>query len=181
MLIVFEGINGIGKSTVAERLSKEYNIPIYKTFGKGRESLPKGKNSDKLINIFQQGIGDLFAIDAIRQSLSTMILDRCSISAYAYDQGEDSLEIAKQWWELCPKDCKIFHLYSMDIATIEARAKKEAVFKRDIDPRVIQSRYFEIFAKLDGIDDSVISICVDGLSKDEVYSIVIEELGFDKK
>jgi thymidylate kinase len=181
MLIIFEGINGIGKSTVAERLSKQYNIPIYKTFGKDRESLPKGKNTGKLIEIFQQGIGDLFAIDTIRQSLSTMILDRCSISAYAYNQGEDSREIAKQWWELCPKDCKIFFLYSSDVDTIDSRAKKETVFKRNMDPKNIQNRYFELFDALDGIERNLIKICVDGLDRNEVYSIVRKELEFNEK
>jgi thymidylate kinase len=181
MLIIFEGINGIGKSTVVERLSKQYNIPIYKTFGKDRESLPKGKNVGKLIEIFQQGIGDLFAIDTIRQSLSTMILDRCSISAYAYNHGEDSLEIAKQWWELCPKDCKIFFFYSNDVDAIEQRAKKENVFRRDISPRLIQGRYFYILDNLDGIEKNLIKICVDGLDREEVYLMVQKELGLNEK
>ena len=177
MLIILEGINGVGKSYLAKRLSEEYEIPIYKTFGKEREKLPEGKNREFFLSSFQKGLFDWAVADFLNQVPSDVIMDRSIISSYPYGDDEN-LELIKEWWKLCPDRTMIFFLYSMEVDKIQDRRKDDSFLAISKDADYLQQRYFDLFSKIVGMKSHLFKFCVDGTSKEEMYAMVSDEVRY---
>ena len=81
MVIIIEGLDRTGKTTLANELSKRFNIPIYK---KDREELGQSFEEDELINL-----GDSIATVKLFNSElfkgRHVILDRFHWSEYVFN------------------------------------------------------------------------------------------------
>lgn len=75
MIILIEGIDRVGKTTLAERISKDKNIAIYKHVGKFDYSKMDNENeTDKMLQI----------LEVARIGQATMILDRFHFTDLVY-------------------------------------------------------------------------------------------------
>lgn len=102
MLIVFEGVDGAGKTTLAQALSKRTATPYYNSFA--------GDNSWGRLPGINDYAEDLVVADFSRQTRSHVISDRGFASALIYRRfaGRPSQLTQGDWdhfWlETCPKD-----------------------------------------------------------------------------
>jgi thymidylate kinase len=98
MLVIFEGINGSGKTTYAEELSKITGAKIGKVFRAGNNKLHWGDNSDlkdMLTDLkvpLDTHIDDLFMADFLSTFKVNVILDRTIVSAIAYGRTYGNLD-----------------------------------------------------------------------------------------
>ena len=90
MLIVVEGIDGSGKTTLAKELSGYYKIPIY--------SMNKDIKYGKFLKEWASGITDVCIFDFMLQIPKVkVIIDRSLPSNYAYRKGIDN-DILGIWY-----------------------------------------------------------------------------------
>ena len=75
MIIIVEGIDRVGKTTLCNRLSNEFNIPVHKY--KGIVDYKNMKNIEETDKM-------LMAIQLLQETNSNIILDRFSFSDYVY-------------------------------------------------------------------------------------------------
>lgn len=171
VIIIIEGIDGSGKTTLAEGLSKYYSIPIYKSFGVNREYFPEG-NSYGIEDAWKKGIVDFSVADFIRQVLVNVILDRSILSCYSYGRDNDRY-LVDRWWEAMPKEeVLIIFLYADDVNVLQSRAKNRKICGVDFtDLKEAQSRYFSIFSLLNGIKEKVFMIRTDNCLSDKVFEL----------
>ena len=98
MLVIFEGINGSGKTTYAEELSKITGAKIGKVFRASNNKLHWGDNSDlkdMLTDLkvpLNTHIDDLFMADFLSTFKVNAILDRTIVSAIAYGRTYGNLD-----------------------------------------------------------------------------------------
>lgn len=98
MLVIFEGINGVGKTTYAEELSQITGAKIGKVFRAGNNKLHWGDGSelkDMLTDLkipLNTHIDDLFMADFLSTFKVNAILDRTIISAIAYGRAYNNLD-----------------------------------------------------------------------------------------
>lgn len=107
-VVLFEGANGVGKTTYVRLLSERLNWPIYRAFRNG-----SGKYKDGQLETYRAlgipantFVDDIYLADFFRTFRPDLVLDRSMPSALAYDkvfkQGtmEDPGAILKEWNEL---------------------------------------------------------------------------------
>jgi thymidylate kinase len=89
MIIILEGVNGVGKSTYATLLSAKLRLPIIRPF-RINHTTHTGNDSKYELELKKYGvkpnthIDDLYVADLLRQLQSGAILDRAIPSAIAY-------------------------------------------------------------------------------------------------
>lgn len=102
MIIILEGLNGTGKTTVAKALSDLLGAPIYKPFRRETDVHYTGENQrqlflkNRLHLPINTHIEDLYIADFISVVRPRMILDRSLPSAIAYGLAEGDPLLPKQ-------------------------------------------------------------------------------------
>lgn len=99
MIVILEGSNGVGKSTYAQELSKQFGVPIFRPFRHGNVNLHRKNVNQPLDGLDDLGtslrrfgvevnthIEDFYAADFLGAIGSGAILDRSLPSALAYGQ-----------------------------------------------------------------------------------------------
>lgn len=99
MIIVLEGLNGVGKSTCAQQLSEGLGIPLYRPFRMGNSDLHWGHEGeaervlrDDYRIPLNTHIEDIFTADLLGVLNADVILDRSLPSAVAYGILNDHLD-----------------------------------------------------------------------------------------
>lgn len=94
MIVILEGINGTGKTTVASEINKKIGFPVYRAF----KSFSTYEHFDdeseygwlKDMNVpFNTHVDDLYVSDFVKTVLCDVILDRSMPSAIAYGSVYD--------------------------------------------------------------------------------------------
>jgi len=108
MILLFEGVNGVGKTTYIRQVEKRTGWPAYSAF-RGRANKYDSAMLEKLsrlgvpVNTF---VDEMYMTDLVRSLGLNIIVDRSFPSAVAYDQvyGQgtfvDVEETAKIWLDL---------------------------------------------------------------------------------
>lgn len=109
MIVAFDGLNGVGKTTMAKRFAKEFDYkyierPIYKIFGINNNK-PKGKykivqelenkiyneNDNVVIKACLTGLGILYVQKNSKNS--RIVIDRHILSNFSYNGTKESLPL----------------------------------------------------------------------------------------
>lgn len=141
MVIIIEGLDRTGKTTLANELSKRFNIPIYK---KDREELGETFEEDELINL-----GDSIATVKLFNSElfkgRHVILDRFHWSEYVFNMvdrrahlGEKYLDLVHEEMNNNPSNYIVIHMHPTNLL----RCAKEDEDGRCID---IFAEYYKYF------------------------------------
>jgi thymidylate kinase len=99
MLICFEGINRAGKSTISKELGHQIGVPVFRAFKHPDMDLLKvecEKEGFRPNDFFE----DLVVMDYVRQTKSSVILDRAVPSYWAYSIliGRKTNWTIIHWW-----------------------------------------------------------------------------------
>lgn len=97
MLVILEGLEGVGKTTVAEAISRSLTIPVYRAFRQGRRAhAGTGSQLDAMLKDFgvphNTHVEDLYAVDLLTTVGGSVILDRSMPSAVAYGIADGILD-----------------------------------------------------------------------------------------
>jgi thymidylate kinase len=94
VIIILEGLNGGGKSTVAKRLSKRFALPLFRPFRRGNSDIHYGEGKEYEQRLrgwnvpINTHIEDLYAADLLTIVDGSVILDRSLPSAIVYGTAE---------------------------------------------------------------------------------------------
>lgn len=84
MIIIVEGIDRVGKTTLCNKLQEEFNIPIYKHVGSfSYQKMENDNETDKLLQI----------LEVCRLTNANMIFDRYHFTDYVYGIVERNYNI----------------------------------------------------------------------------------------
>ena len=167
MVIIIEGLDRTGKTTLANELSKRFNIPIYK---KDREELGKTFFDDELINL-----GDSIAtIKLFNSELFKgrhVILDRFHWSEYVFnmvDRGghleEKYLDFVHEEMNKNPSNYIVIHMHPINLL----RCAAEDEDGRGIDRFAEYYKHFclaQFFCEEKFKDLMVYNSCYSGIDK----------------
>lgn len=167
MVIIIEGLDRTGKTTLANELSKRFNIPIYK---KDREELGKTFFDDELINL-----GDSIAtIKLFNSELFKgrhVILDRFHWSEYVFnmvDRGghleEAYLNFVNEEMNKNPSNYIVIHMHPINLL----RCAAEDEGGRGIDRFAEYYKHFclaQFFCEENFKDLMVYNSCYSGIDK----------------
>lgn len=103
MVIIIEGLDRTGKTTLANELSKRFNIPIYK---KDREECGKSFEDDELINLGDSiATVKLFNSDLFKGR--HVILDRFHWSEYVFNMVDRGAHLGERYLDVvCSEMCE---------------------------------------------------------------------------
>ena len=141
MVIIIEGLDRTGKTTLANELSKRFNIPIYK---KDREELGETFEEDELINL-----GDSIATVKLFNSElfkgRHVILDRFHWSEYVFNMVDRNACLEEKYLDLVheemnnnPSNYVVIHMHPTNLL----RCVKEDECGRGIDRFAEYYKYF---------------------------------------
>lgn len=91
MILLFEGVNGVGKTTYIRQVEKRIGWPAYSAF-RGKDDKYDSSMLDKLsrlgipVNTF---VDEMYMVDLVRATGINLIVDRSFPSAAAYDEVFD--------------------------------------------------------------------------------------------
>lgn len=110
-IIVLEGVNGLGKTTYAQRLSERLGVPVYRAF-RDKISEHWGDRSERELMLREQfgvplntHVDDLYAADIVSRLGAGVIFDRSLPSALAYGKLQGDAFVEKsggkmlEFWE----------------------------------------------------------------------------------
>lgn len=129
MIIVFEGNDKVGKSTLAKALSEEIGFPIVRVFKD--ESIVKLSNEVARIGKMNDAFEDIVIMEMINQTGIDVILDRSLPSADCYRRlrKEEPVDIKLiSWWFNCLRKNQGFYIWvtaSNEFATKAFKKNKE--------------------------------------------------------
>ena len=137
MIVILEGVNGVGKTTYAKLLSTHLGIPRYRAF-KANLEVHWGDNhpmelllKDKFKVPLNTHVEDLFSADLLGRIGGDVVLDRSLPSAIAYGLLEndpllptDTLELFHYWMSLL-RDRKVLYVW-MTAQYAVARSRSES-------------------------------------------------------
>ena len=165
MVIIIEGLDRTGKTTLANKLSERFNIPIYK---KDREECGESFEEDELINL-----GDSIATVKLFNSElfkgRHVILDRFHWSEYVFNAvdrgaclGEKYLDIVHEEMNNNPYNYIVIHMHPTNLL----RCAKEDEEGRGIDRFAEYYKYFclaQFFCEEKFKDLMVYNSCYSGI------------------
>lgn len=153
MLYVFEGIDGAGKTTIAQMVSRKTAIPYFNCFNdkKYRKFVNKGESLG-----VDECYADFVMIDLVRQTGMDFIMDRSYPSGWVYTQLQDSIcplypgfdEDQAYLWETEFKKIGIIFWIRADCTMAQIRSRKGFTMGKIVEIRNLYDAYFNLFDKL---------------------------------
>lgn len=105
MIVIVEGYDCSGKSSLCKQLSKELNAPIYKTFGERKIDRDYSTTTEERIGLKRKVDADLYLADFLSQvSCSEFISDRGIFSYLFYECHNKEM---LRWWLKKTKNLEI--------------------------------------------------------------------------
>lgn len=160
--IVFEGIDGVGKTTLSQRFAKEYNArwepePTDTGLGEKIRDILQGR----IIGANPNTLRHLFAADRAQHSdfikwaleLDMVVLDRYCYSAYAYNMDTTAAkrDLSAEMEYLVMPD--LVFLLDADPVKVRQRLEKRGTLQRfdDLDTqRQVRDRYLRLWREWPG-------------------------------
>lgn len=189
MKIVVEGMDGVGKTTLAKRLAKELNykyvdgllISFFKDLGYSDEKISELKKAiyefaeidNSIIRTWFFGMANIFNLLNYDEDL---IIDRHCLTTYYWNADEKSEKIYKFMQEISGKPDFILIL----VASPERRV--ERLEQRDLnDPDLLDAnkRAYGYNKFIQGAKDLNLDYCIidtEGCNADEVFKIALEKV-----
>jgi thymidylate kinase len=111
-VIIFEGVNGVGKTTIAREVGKRLGIPVYRAFRSDGDNHYVNRGESTLYKLnewkvpFNTFVDDLYMADFLRATNADLILDRSLPSAIAYakiyqqQRIPDQTDLVRFWLSL---------------------------------------------------------------------------------
>jgi len=156
MIVILEGINGVGKTTYARALSSALHAPTYRAFRDDlkNEHLGQDGERERLLKKYDVGHNthrdDLYAADLLGRLDVDVIMDRSLPSAIAYDRLEDRPqlphdceELLNFWQEMFGVPQKVLYIWL--VAPYEM-AKERALSRPDQFWPLNHHKYTELHA-----------------------------------
>lgn len=166
MIIILEGINGAGKSTCAQDLSKRLDIPLYRPFRRGNSDLHWGHEGEAERELTEgykiplnTHIEDLFAADLLGVLRPNVILDRSLPSAVAYGILGDHLDgyykdldasrkLLAYWQELLTQqDAQVLYVWMTAMYDVTKYRCEDRWFPERKDWRTLDKLFSMIFER----------------------------------
>lgn len=149
MILILEGLNGVGKTSIANAVSEQTGIPVYRAFRQGKD-VHWGEGSKLEVGLLEMGVPlnthveDLYAADLLATFKGVnVILDRSMISAIAYGVPEKVLSKAQAdlcfnyWLDRLWERRDIFYVYMhchVDVARIRSnRVIKDVHHRAEVE------------------------------------------------
>ncbi len=190
MVITIDGLDGVGKSTLARRLSEELGFeyvdkPIYELFHvkgddnylykeiKHIQEAVYDTNDSNLLKSYFTGLSLVFIKECMDDR--NLVIDRGLLSAYAFNGDEKS----KPLFELLINYGVFFDLSIVLVASTEERLKRLKSRNPD-DPdlstdKIIRLNYDSVMSFIEEHPDlPCVFIETDGKEKDEVFKEALE-------
>ena len=189
MKIAIEGMDGVGKTTIAKKLAENLNYiyidkPLHYLLGTEQE-----KQSDKTFNIILRrmydiddpiirswmiGLGNLYSCRQFEGK--NIVLDRHFVSNYFWNGAEESKPVFKSMIELIGKPDITILLYA------SPQTRRKRVYLRDKNDRDLSDSeiwvegYDKMKKFLDDFDLPYIPINTENRNIEEVYEIVSKKI-----
>lgn len=168
MLILLDGVNGVGKSTYAYKIKESFGIKVCRVFRSGDKELHWGSTGkelqDKLAELkvpINTHVDDLFMADFMLTFQVDAVLDRTLASAISYGRAYNKMDgwyrekgnarrLLDFWVELISK-CKPPLLYAWldaeyDVA--KERCSDRAWFPKPAEYRKLRKEYESVFNRI---------------------------------
>ena len=113
MIIILEGIDGSGKTTLAKKISSELDCPIYGFCNELKYT--------KFLHAWKTGITDFMLLDFLKEmKLDRLIIDRCLLTNFVYRKEFDE-EILEHWLNYVNLlKIKLIYLFGKDFSDRKA-------------------------------------------------------------
>ena len=158
MIIILEGVNGVGKTTYANILAKNLELTVYCPFRSGDPNIHRGGRSNFKKNLeefhvpYKTHVDDLYVADFLGSTRTSVILDRSMSSAIAYGQldrdrwlPDDMAQLLEFWQSLFQKE-KVLYVWlftsSHDVAYERAMKRSDSFWPLDVDSFVFLEEEF---------------------------------------
>lgn len=150
-MIVLEGIDGCGKSTIARLLAKELNLKVLHFPSKGAEKVRLHLKMKKVFSKEQLFLLFLSDILASRSSVSGKVIDRYIYSTVAYQHGIFQLNFLEKFFTCLkfPKPDLVVYLdipVSVALQRISGSRMSKSVFERKSYLTNVKREYDKMFA-----------------------------------
>ena len=124
MIIVFEGPDGAGKTTLITHLSQKFNLPIIK--------MPKAHETFhdwKVLNALSENYDRM--LDQIAVSQSTFLVDRGLLSGLVYSKVYNRGNDVSYIWDIIKRNHSIFFIICVGDSDKLLARKKDAIIDPD--------------------------------------------------
>lgn len=184
MQIAVEGMDGVGKTTIAKKLAKDFNLmyidkPLhYLLTGTEEEAYLELNNilrkmydlNDPVIKSWMIGLGNLYSCRQFKDK--NIVLDRHLVSNYFWNGEEESNPVFKTMIELIGKPDITILLYA------SPQTRRKRLYLRDkndrdlSDPEIWVEGYDKMKKFLEDFNIPYIPINTENKNIDEVYEVV---------
>lgn len=162
MIILLEGINGVGKTTYAEMLSKILKIQYYHALKNGNMDVHWGEKGEKERALREVGaplnthIEDLYLADMLKTFNINAVIDRSMPSAIAYGKverleylktAEECVKVYSLWEKMMPLDVLyVYMLCDYNVAKERCKNRKWPLNKIKYDK--LKKVFAQLFQKI---------------------------------
>lgn len=190
MIVAFEGLDGVGKSTISNKFCNEFGFkyverPLYSLFEIERENSLEHKIACKLENkVYNEtksselkscltALGLIYIHKA--RNNENLVLDRALLSNFSYNGTEQSLPLFEALLNMSVYPDITFLLYASE-PTRRNRIIKRNPFDPDLtDPEVTTQTYEKLFDFIKKYNLPVVIINTENKTPDEVYCEVVQK------
>ena len=187
MIISFEGLDGVGKSSISRKFAENYNFkyierPLYEVFGiKDKESVEYNvacKVEDKVYNGTKSpelkasltSLGLIYLHKEMKDE--NIVIDRDLLSNFSYNGTKESLPIFEALLKMNIYPDITFLLYANKITRMQRIAKRNPKDKDLMAPEVTMQTYEKIFKFIKKYDLNVFVINTEEKTEKEVFEEV---------